>query len=368
MEIEALEIAKAIAAAGGRSLIAAHLSSHEKIPPDLPSNITFIDLPLHTKNPLQIIQNISLLKTVIRKEKVDIVHARSRGPAWSAYRAARSLKIPFITTYHAAYRSKTCFKTLYNSVMARGDCVITISRFIHGHVIQKYGTHGWFDTSKLRLVPRGIDMVSFDPSAISEERVAHLRESWKIPQHMRLILLPGRMSRSKGHHILIQALPLMKHTNVMALFVGSAQGHETYRDQLLQEAAALNLKDRIRCSPLCPDVPAAYKLADIIVCPSLVPEGFGRVIAEAQAMEKPIIASAHGAAVELVAPDITGWLVPPHDAHALAHALDQWCDLPQRDLEAMGKRGRDFIQSAFTQDHMWSKTIAVYKEFVQNTH
>lgn len=366
VEIETLEIAKAIIAAGGQALIAANITNGTKVSPDIPSEIKFINLPLHTKNPFQIIKNVTLLKEVIQKEKVNILHARSRAPAWSGYKAARSAGIPFVTTYHAAYGSKTLLKTFYNSIMAKGDRVIAISNFIHDHLIKKYQSYSWFDSSKIRLIPRGIDLNYFDPTAISSERLNHLRENWNIPPHKRLILLPGRISRSKGHRLLIQALSLMKHTNVIALFVGSAEGHETYRDQLLQEVIALDLGDRVKWFSPYPDIPTAYKLADIIVCPSLVPEGFGRLMAESQAMQKPLIACNHGASSEIIESDLTGWLIPPNDAPALAQALDKWLELPQKHLDTMGKQGRERIKLYFSKKTMTSKTIDVYKEFLEN--
>lgn len=366
VEIETLEMATAIVSAGGRALIAAHIDNIEKLSSDIPSEIKFINLPLNTKNPFQISKNTSLLKELIQQENVNILHARSRAPAWSAYKAARALGIPFVTTYHAAYSSKTILKTFYNSVMARGDRVIAISHFIQDHLINKYQSYSWFDPSKIRLIERGIDLHYFDPSIISQERLAHLRKNWEIPPHMRLILLPGRISRSKGHKVLIHALSLMKQTNVMALFVGSAKKHEFYRDQLLQEASTLDLEGRVKCLPPCPDVPAAYALADIIVCPSLVPEGFGRIMAESQAMKKPIIASDHGAAAEIIDPGLTGWLTPPGDAAALAQTLDKGLQLSQDRLEAMGEIGRERIKSYFSKECMASKTINVYKEFLEN--
>lgn len=362
VEIETVEMAKAIVAAGGRSLITADLSHKDELYLALPPEVQLIDLPLNTKNPLKMAQNVTLLKNLIQKEGVNIVHARSRAPAWSTYKAAHSLKIPFITTYHAAYGSQNVLKTFYNSIMARGDRVIAISHFIQDHLLKEYKSYSWFDPSKIRLIPRGIDLHYFDPTAISPERLIHLRKNWDIPPQMRLILLPGRFTRLKGHRVVIQALSLMKHSNVMALFVGSIRGHETYRDQLLQEASSLDLTGRIQCFPPCPDIPAAYKIADIIVCPSLVPEGFGRLMAEAQAMGKPIIASHHGAATEIIETDRTGWLIPPNDPQALAKAFDDWLDLPQEQLDAMGKQGRTRMEASYSKEFMISKTLDVYKE------
>ncbi|MBY0293470.1 MAG: glycosyltransferase family 4 protein [Alphaproteobacteria bacterium] len=362
VEIEAIEIAKAIVAAGGRALIASRKGRLEA--ESLASGIEFKHLPLDTKNPFQIYKNSTLLQKLIIKENVDIVHVRSRAPAWSAYRAAHSLGIPFVTTYHAAYSSHTIFKTFYNSVMAKGDRIIAISQFIKDHLIEKYSKFSWFDPSKIRLIQRGIDYTHFDPLTISDESLQQLRNSWEVPPTARLLLLPGRISRTKGQDLLIKALALMKHTDVMAIFVGSALRHESYRNNLLRLASKLNLEDRVKWVPPYANIPIAYQLADIIVCPSLVPEGFGRLMAEAQAMQKPIIASNHGAARELIDNGVTGWLTPPGDAKTLAKTLDHALDLPQKQLDEMGEKGRNRVKHCFSQEEMSSKTIAVYKELL----
>jgi glycosyltransferase involved in cell wall biosynthesis len=363
VEIETLDIAKAIVLAGGKALIAAKMGKMAET--ILPKGIELINLPLKTKNPFQISKNAHLLKDLILKEKVDLVHVRSRAPAWSAYKAARSLGIPFMTTYHAAYSSNTLLKTFYNSVMARGDRVIAISHFIKDHLIKKYTRYAWFDPSKIRLIPRGIDLYYFDPARIPPKDIQRLRENWGISSSMRILLLPGRISRTKGQNLLMKSLSFMKHKNVMLLFMGSAHGHQSYQDTLVRYATSLNLEDRIKWLPPYPDLPTAYQLADIIVSPSLVPEGFGRVVAEAQAMQKPIIACDHGAPQEIIADGITGWLTPPGNAKALAQALDDALDLPPERLEEMGEQGRARVQAHFFKEAMFSQTIAVYQELLE---
>lgn len=362
VEIETLEIGNAIISAGGKALIA---SRPGKMTTDaLANGIDLKNLPLDTKNPFQIAKNISLLKELILKEKVDIVHVRSRAPAWSVYKATRDLNVPFVTTYHAAYGSKTIFKRMYNSVMARGDRVIAISQFILDHVKEQYMNNSWFDPSKIRLIQRGTDFQYFDPSSISRERVQQLRESWGIPPEKRILLLPGRISRTKGQDLLIEALFLTKHLDVTAVFVGSAQGHESYQETLMHFASTLGLEDRIKWMPHCSDIAVAYQLADIILCPSVVPEGFGRLMAEAQAMQKTIIASDHGAAREIIEEGVTGWLTPPGDAKALAQAIDYALDLPQKRLDEMGTKGRARVKAYFSKEAMSSKTMALYHELL----
>ncbi len=360
VELEALEIGKAIAQAGGRSLIAARIGSWAK--EELPAEIEFLDLPLDTKNPIKMTRNSALLKKLMKKEKVDIVHVRSRGPAWSAYKAALKLGIPYITTYHAAYKSGSVLKRFYNSVMAKGDRVIAISPFMVNHITKSYKGSGWFDPSKIRLINRGIDCHYFDPSSVTPQRLEHLLKSWGIESGERVILLPGRISRNKGQDTLINALALMKHADAVVVFLGSASGHESMRDALLKQAAGLDLEGRVKWMPPSPDLPAAYLAADVIVCPSLVPEGFGRVIAEAFAMKKPIVASNIGAPKDTIQEGKTGWLTPPGDAAALAQALDHVLDLTDNQLKKLGDLGRKEALAQYSKETMCSETIALYQE------
>ncbi len=362
VEIETIEIAKAILKAGGRALVASS-TPLEKLT-DIQEKIEFYQLPLNTKSPLQLCKNVTLLKDLILKEGVDIVHARSRAPAWSAFKAARALNIPFVTTFHAAYGSGSIFKKLYNSIMARGDRVITISHFIQNHVIQKYKPFSWFDSSKLRHVERGIDVHYFDPDAISHERLNRLRKSWGITPGTPLILLPGRVTRKKGQDLLIKALSLMEHGGVTVMLLGSAHKKEDYLQSLLQYASSLDLEGRVKWMPPCPDVPAAYQLADVVVCPSLTEEGFGRVVAEAQAMKKPIIVSGHGAALEVIEEGVTGWSFSPGDPEALAQKLDQVLNLSQKERQDIGEKGRARVLAHYSTEIMGSKTIDVYKELL----
>jgi glycosyltransferase involved in cell wall biosynthesis len=363
VEIETIEIAKAILKAGGRALVVSSTPAEKLL--DIQEKIEFHQLPLNAKSPLQLCKNVKLLKALIIKEGVDIVHARSRAPAWSAFKAARSLNIPFVTTYHAAYGSGSIFKKLYNSIMARGERVITISHFIENHVIQKYKQFSWFDAGKLRHVKRGVDVHYFDPDAISQERLNHLRKSWGITPGTPVILLPGRVTRKKGQDLLIKALSLMEHGGVTVMFLGSAHKKEDYLQSLLQYASSLDLEGCVKWMPPCPDVPAAYQLADVIVCPSLAEEGFGRVVAEAQAMKKPIIVSGHGAAPEVIEEGVTGWSFTPGDPVAFSQKLDEVLNLSPKELETIGEKGRARVLTHYSTEIMGSKTIDVYKELLE---
>lgn len=360
-EIEAQDIAAAVVKAGGRALVVSGTSS---LPQDT-RGIAYHYLPLRTKNPIEMILNIRRLKKLMKKEQVDIVHARSRGPAWSAYYAARSLNIPFVTTYHAAYKSRSRLKTWYNSVMARGVRVIAISPFIRGHIVKQYKGQPWFKETNLRLVDRGIDLDFFAPHTVTQDRLEHLRALWGLDPTHKLLVLPGRLTRSKGHQVALEALAHMKTQNVDLVFVGSDENHEPYRESLFEKAAALGLKDRVKWFPPSPDLPATYLLADIIVCPSAVPEGFGRVVAEAQAMGRPVVVSSHGAALDVIEEGVTGWSTPPKDSAFLADLLDKILSFSSQTLKEIGEKGRLRAKTLYDQRLMEAKTMAVYNELLE---
>lgn len=323
-----------------------------------------IQLPLASHNPLQIILNIFALAHLIKKENVSLIHARSRAPAWSAYFAAKLTDIPFITTYHATYSEQNRLKKLYNSVMARGLRVIAISDSIKTHIMNRYGSAHWMNKNHIRLIHRGVDLEYFTPSSVDDARLTKLRQLWQLSDDTRILLLPGRLARWKGQHILLHALSMMKPTNLQCIIVGSSKGKGTYLNDLQAFIKTHKLTQTIKWVDECQDMPAAYMLADIVVSTSTSPEGFGRIMAEAQAMHKPVIAFNHGGATEIIEHEKTGWLVSPQDASTLAKTLSLVLSLPQKTLKAMGNKGRKRVEDYFSLKEMQQKTLQVYQEIL----
>ena len=159
-------------------------------------------LPLGRKSPLGIWRNAAALAELMRREKVGIVHARSRAPAWAALLAARRTGAHLVTTYHGTYNEGWPGKRLYNSVMARGERVIAISGFIAEHLRARHGT----DPARLRVIPRGVDERRFDPAAVAPSRIAALRRAWNVPENRPVVMLPARLTRWKGQTVLLDAM------------------------------------------------------------------------------------------------------------------------------------------------------------------
>lgn len=354
-----VDVAAAVVGAGGTAIVA---SAGGPMVRELErAGAVHVTLPVDSKNPVTMIANIGRLARLIRDRDVDIVHARSRAPAWSAYFAARRMKRPFVTTFHGTYGHANAAKRAYNRVMLKGDRVIAISNFIADHVRGVYGV----EDDRIRVIHRGIDFNVFAPDAVTPERLIGLAEHWRITEGMPVIMLPGRLTAWKGQRLLIEALSRLGRNDIRCLIVGSDQGRSQYRRSLDSLIEARKLTGIVQVAEHCRDMPAAYMLADVVVSASTDPEAFGRVAAEAQAMGRPVVASDHGAARETVLPGRTGILFTPGDPDALALALAESLSLTSKQREDLALEAIGHIRDNFGKIDMCEKVLALYRELMQ---
>lgn len=353
-----VEMVQAIVRAGGSALVAS--SGGRLVAAVERAGGTHITLKLASKNPTRIWSNAARLAFLIRAADVDIVHARSRAPAWSAWLACRRTSARFVTTWHGVYSENAPGKRRFNAVMARGERVIAISHFIAARILSRHNV----DASRLRVIPRGVDPAQFDPAAVSHHRVARLATEWRLPDGATTIMLPARLTRWKGHAVMLDAMAQLERRDVFLVMVGAEQGRKKFRKELIKRAEALGLADRVRLVGHCEDMPAALMLADIVVNPSIEPEPFGRTVIEAQAMGRVVVVSDQGGTAETVDHGITGWRVAPADAGALAATLTAILKLAQTDREELGQRARASVIANYTTEAMQNATIAVYRELL----
>lgn len=352
-----VEMAAALAGAGWTAMVAS--AGGPMVQEIERAGARHITLPLASKNPIVMWRNVERLIQVIEEYDVDIVHARSRAPAWSACYAAHRAGRHFVTTFHNAYGAGSVFKRLYNSVMARGELVIAISGFVAAYAEKTYGV----PKAKLRVIPRGVDIERFDPAKVEAARIEKLRKEWRIPEGQPVILLPGRLTRWKGQSDFIEAIVRLKRRDLTCLIVGS--GDAGYRQELERLIRQRGINGTVRLVNECRDMPAAFCLADIVVSASTRPEGFGRVIVEAQAMGCLVIATEHGGAEETIRNNETGFLIPPGNAAQLAVALTKALDLPEAERKAIGQRAIAHVRENFTTALMSARTLAVYEEVLK---
>ncbi|MES2608054.1 MAG: glycosyltransferase family 4 protein [Pseudomonadota bacterium] len=340
-----------------------HVASHGgRYAGQLSGEIAHHTLPLRTKNPLTLLANAKHLYDLIKRERIRVVHARSRAPAWSALLACRWAKIPFITTYHGTYNGSAPLKLYYNSIMVRGDRVVAISRFIANHIKKTHPTL----TSKLTFIPEGIDTACFDPALITLDRVEAARQALSVPAGSTVLLLPGRLTRWKGQAwflgALRQRLDWLRSRNVCIVIIGDAQGRLDYHEELIQLANALIAGDvPVRFKADCKDLPAAYALADIVFSCSIEPEAFGRIAAEALSMGRPFIGTNHGGTVELTGEGRFGSMVTPGDDNALLAEIERILNCREEELAARGALARAHIQENYSLKEMLRLTQKLYE-------
>ncbi|MFP4476842.1 MAG: glycosyltransferase family 4 protein [Desulfatibacillaceae bacterium] len=315
-----------------------------------------VRLPVGEKNP-RLLRTLAPLVRLLRKGGCDVLHLRSRLPAWAAWTAMAAVPESrgpaVVSTFHGIHSVNP-----YSAVMARGDAVIAISHFVADHVRENYRV----DSRRLVVIHRGFDPAHFDPDAVEESRVAALRRAWQVGDDAPVILAPGRITRLKGHDVLLRALSAISGMDWVAVCLGEADRDSGYFRELKALARDLGIADRVVFAGHADDMAAAYGAARVVAATSVRPEAFGRVPLEAQAMGVPVVATAHGGFREIVAHGKTGLLVPPGDAAALGRALGRFLADPEM-AAAMGGEGRQ-ASLGRTTDAMCGKTFAVYEKVV----
>lgn len=354
-----IDIAAELVASGAQAIVVsnggARVHELERI------GAVHINLPVHSKNPVTMWRNIHAIKNIIERYGVHIVHVRSRAPAWSAFYACRKTRAHFMTTCHAPYNISGEAKKFYNSSIAQGERVIAISNYVADYLRKFYH----LDDRTIRLIHRGIPIERFHPTAVTPERLITLAQNWRIPDGSNIVMLPGRLTRWKGHTVLIEAMEKIARQDLFCVIIGSDQGRTEYRKELEELIQTKGLGGHVRMVDHCNDMPAAYMLATVVVCPSTDPEGFGRVPVEAQAMGRPIVAADHGGAQETILRGQTGWLVEPGNASALAGAIEEALSLTGSQRSMLATRAMSHIAQYYTKEIMAEKTMDVYAELLR---
>jgi glycosyltransferase involved in cell wall biosynthesis len=364
-----VEVASAIVRGGGRALV---FTEGGRLATDVEAaGGEVVPFPASSKNPLRLLANAAAISRIVAAEQVDLIHARSRAPAWSGLLAARRTRVPFVTTYHGAYKETNAAKRAYNSVMARGDIVIANSIYTRDLIVGRYDT----PPGRIAVIHRGVDGTVFDPGAISLERTAALRNAWRVSQNARIILQAARLTRWKGQGVLLEAAARLRSLGALGeavvVLAGDPQGRDSYLAELQTQIDRLGISTHVRLVGHVTDIAAAYRLAHVTVVASIEPEAFGRTAIEAGALRCPVIATDIGAPPETVLAEprvdrvqTTGWLVPPGSVEALATSLAEALALSPADRAEMGERGRRHVLAHFSVEALQRRTLSVYDQLL----
>jgi len=331
------------------------------------SKVKVFRLPVHSKNPLLIFFNTVILSLIILFNNINIVHARSRAPAWSCFLACLITRRKFITTFHGTYNFNNKLKKFYNSVMLKSKLIIAGSNFIFNHINENYSEY-LRKKIKLRVIFRGINVEYFNEKNVSILKQEKLKSEWKLSSSNFIILLPGRLTSWKGQEKFIEALNILVEDynkfNFQAILLGSDQGRKVYKKKLINLVQRYRLSKKVVFADHCKDMPIAYSLADSVVSSSIKPESVGRVAVEAQAMGKPIIASNIGGSKETILNGKSGFLYKHDDPRELAKSLNKVMELDQEVLNSIGNEGRKNVIKKFDVDVMCDSTLREYKKLL----
>ena len=329
--------------------------------------VKILRLPVQSKNPILIFLNSILLTLIIFFLNVDIVHARSRAPAWSCLIATKLTRRKFVTTFHGTYNFKSDLKKWYNSVMVRSDLIIAGSNFIFSHIKENYSKY-LSNKKKFLVIFRGINTDYFNPKKIKESDKNLLKKKWNITDEKKIILLPGRLTEWKGQEMFIEAISLLKKNlseiEFIAVILGSDQGRKIYKKKLIRLVEQHRLSGNVIFVDHLELMPIAYEISTVIVSSSIEPEAFGRVSVEAQSMEKPIVASNIGGSNETIINDKTGFLFKAGDSKNLSEKLKEVLNLSELTLNGIGAEGRKNIIAKFNVEKMCNTTYSEYKKLI----
>ena len=329
--------------------------------------VKVIKLPVHSKNPLLILINAIILSLIILFLNIDIVHARSRAPAWSCYLATKITRRNFVTTFHGTYNFHSKLKKFYNSIMVRSKLIIAGSNFIFAHIKENYSE--FIDLKKrLLVIFRGINVDYFDQTSVIESDEIKLKKNWEIDENKKIILLPGRLTSWKGQELFIEAINLVNielgYEAFYAVILGSEQGRDLYKKKLIRLSEQYRMNKQLKFIDNCKNMALAYKISDIIISASIEPEAFGRVAVEAQSMQKTIIASNIGGSNETIIDEKTGFLFDAGDAKSLSKKIMRVLSMDDSLLKSIGEEGRKNVIKKFNVEKMCFSTYSEYKKLI----
>ncbi|MXV44985.1 glycosyltransferase [Saccharibacter sp. 17.LH.SD] len=358
VERGAIDMAEAVVQAGGRCLVASDVGAMLPRLRYVGGEHRLLSLP-KTFSPIVFSQKVKELRSILRDEGVDLVHARSRYAVWVAVIACRKENVPLVTTWHGVHEARHWLKRFYNAGLTKGQRVIAVS----SHIAQRLRNEYRVKKEQLVVIPRGSDPELFDPSSVNGVRVQALLDHWDVPDDSKIILMPGRLTPWKGQAILVRALGQLMQKCIDQPWVCVFLGPETnpkFAQSLYSEARALGIEERLRFAGMCDDMPAAYALSTVVVVPSLKPEPFGRVAIEAQMMGRPVIGTAQGGLAESILPYETGMLVPSDDSAALVEAIETLLNTCENRRDRMGQSARKHVLAHYTKGLMQAATLNVY--------
>ena len=319
-------------------------------------------LPVNKKNPVSWQFTKIKLQKILKGENVDIVHVRSRVPAWIGLPVAKVFDIPTVSTIHGKFEAYNLLKRAYNKQMLKADEIIAISKFTKSVIERQFPK--LLPNISLNVIHRGVDTSVFNPINVTQQRIINEAERIGLPDDLPVVMLPARPSSWKGHLILLRALARLEHLQVAIVLLGAGDFNTGYAEMLEKTSLELGLGANVRITTSSRDMPAALMLADVVVMPSIHPEPFGRIAIEAQAMGRPVIAFDHGGARETILEGKTGWLAKPNDIDSLSENLKTALSISKSKRNELSNLAQSSVKRRFSVRKMTNSTLEIYRKLL----
>ena len=353
-----VDVAKALKERGANPFI---IASGGKLTTSEQDGITFIKYNVSTRNPLKVFSNISFIKKIIKDNNIDLVHVRSRSPAWSAYFAAKHCKIPFVTSFHGIYKMQNLVRKKYNSILTLGDIVIAVSDYVKNHIIKNYRV----PENKIRAIYKGVDLEYFKHENCDPKQLEKFKEKYRVPDSAVLITMPARMTNWKGQEFLIKALTKIKNENFYCVLVGDLSKRPKFVKKIHELILKNKLQSKIQIFGPENDMRGLYYKSDIILSTSIEPEAFPKTIIEASAMQKLVLATKLGGSLEVINDNVSGFFCNSRDENQLAEKLKHLIKINSTDEgKQIRKQARLNIEKNFDLKKMQDLTLQVYSELI----
>lgn len=359
----AVEVAQALLQAGARAIVA---SEGGPLVIGLKAfGGEWFSFASRSVNPLQLRRNTRWLQDLIAAEQIDLIHAQTSGAAWSALAATKRLPVWVIGSLPDIPKAPSRQHAFYLRALKRTDHITAPSDYVVGEMGPRYG----IAPGKVTLIPRRIDTALFNPATVRPERVLAMRRFWRVRPGERALFIPGRLAPWNGQLVAVDAARLLLNGGwhgVRFVLAGEDTGRGHAR-VLRSRAADQGVDGMFRFAGESSDLPTALAAADLVVVPALEAPVYGRAVADAQAMARPVVTSLVGMLPELMlapprVPDAsrTGWTVKPGDPAELAQAIAAALSVDAAGYRAMADRARQFAEKSYSPASVVAATCAVY--------
>ena len=323
-------------------------------------NVNHYKLPVNSKNFFKMPFVAKEVNKLIKINNVDILHLRSRAPAWLLPYIQRE-RIKTISTFHNVYGHNNFLKRLYNKQLGNVDHIVAISNYVKDEIIKIYN----IKSSKIKVINRGTDVNFFNPRIDNDKNFNYFLNKYNIDYEKKIILYPGRLTSWKGQIEFLDIVKYFKNQPITFYFVGDNKNLSFY-EKLIKKINKddLNKNCRILGHLNKEELRMMYKCSDIIISAPLKPEGFGRIISEALSMKKIVLSYNFGGAKDQIEKLSSIYKVEPLNKRELKDKIEKVLKLQIDEIEKIGNLARNHIIQNFSNEFMLQSYKNLYEEIL----